>query len=384
MPKPIIHIFNYSVKNQSNKTVDIHIDGDIVDSPTQEMLKNWFGDETSTSFKSLRNQIEKADPKTINLFINSAGGHVGDAMAIHDYLVSLESKGVTVNRNGIGIVASAATYPLMGKNSSMSENSHLLIHNAASFAYGDVNQMEVQVKNVRKFNDSIVNFYSNVTGKDKETIQDWMNNETWFTAQEAKDNGFVNSITGQVQFTNKISPEKWDYKNQDVLSVYNSFTNSNPINMDISKLTEAVTNGFKEIKNLFKNNDKPTDEVIDATINTCTTAIVNAVKEQSVVGIDEAKVTEIVNNILTEKLKDVTKKEDLTNSTKDFVTTEKMTEALTATEKKIVKDISNNVAGGSTEIPGEEEEDPKPRKAKNRYANVKNWQVTDKTPVGNE
>lgn len=357
MPNAQINIFNYSVKNQANNTVDIHVDGDIVDAPTQSMLKNWFGDETSTSFKSLRNQVEKADPKTINLFVNSAGGHVGDAMAIHDYLSSLENKGVTVNRNGIGIVASAATYLVMGKNSSLSENSHFLIHNAASFAYGDVNQMEIQVRNVRKFNDSVVNFYSNITGKDKATITDWMNQETWFTAQEAKDNGFVNSVTGQAQFTNKIPPEKWNFKNQDVLAVYNSFTNTNSSFMDTNKITEAIKNGFQEIKNLFQKTEKPTEEEISNSLDKFATAITNSIKENSS-DLTEEKVKEIANNIIDAKK--FATSDELTNATKDIVTNEKLTTALTTSEANITAEVAKSI-GNQTAAPEGNDETPKPK-----------------------
>lgn len=49
-----LHIFNYSVQNQQSDSVDIYIDGAICDSPTKELLEKFWGDETSTSFKSFR------------------------------------------------------------------------------------------------------------------------------------------------------------------------------------------------------------------------------------------------------------------------------------------------------------------------------------------
>ena len=52
--KEQIQIFNYSLTNQANDSLDVHIDGDIVDAPTQEIYKNFYGDETSVSFKSFR------------------------------------------------------------------------------------------------------------------------------------------------------------------------------------------------------------------------------------------------------------------------------------------------------------------------------------------
>lgn len=247
--KQLLTVFNYAIFNKNEGTLDVHIDGDIVDAPTQQLMQDWWGDETSVSFRSFRNQIEQASPKTLNLYVNSGGGHVGDAMAMHDYLQELEAKGVTVNRIGRGIVASAATYLVMGKNSSLSENSFFMIHNISMVAYGDINQVENQAKAGRKFNDRIRDFYAEKTGKPVETITAWMNKEKWFTAQEAKDNGFVENVTGEATYTNSIPADKWPFQNQAILNTYNSFI-KNPTDMkfDMQALTNAVT---EAVKNCF-------------------------------------------------------------------------------------------------------------------------------------
>lgn len=206
--------------------LNIDIDGEIVDAPTQEIMKNYWGDETSVSFKSFRDQVNASKAKTLNVSVNSGGGHVGDAMAIHDYLVELKGKGVTVNTAGRGIVASAATYIVMaGKdNSSMSANSWFMIHNVSGGIWGDVNEIENYSKTLRKFNNTIRDYYSNETGLPPETVSALMNKETWLTAQEAKDKGFVKNITGETNFKNAIKPEHWQFSNTTVLAAYNSFT----------------------------------------------------------------------------------------------------------------------------------------------------------------
>ena len=43
--------FNYKISNQGNEHLDVYIDGVIVDAETQEIYKEWFGDNTSVSFK---------------------------------------------------------------------------------------------------------------------------------------------------------------------------------------------------------------------------------------------------------------------------------------------------------------------------------------------
>lgn len=223
--KQHISLFNYSVHNQANETLDVNIDGYVVDSPTQEVLKAVWGDETSVSFKSVRDQIKSANPKKINFIINSGGGHVGDAMAIHDLITDLKSKGVIVSTKGTGIVASAATFIVMagGENSSMTENSWFMIHNAGGAIMGDVNVVENYARVLRKFNDNITGFYAKATGLSNKVLGEMMDQETWLTATEAKEKGFIKNITGQENFTNKIKAEQWPFENMAVLNTYNSF-----------------------------------------------------------------------------------------------------------------------------------------------------------------
>lgn len=214
--------FSYKVENKADDTLDVHIDGIIVDAETQQILKDWFGDDTSVSYKSFRDQVTTAKPKTINLFVNSGGGMVTDAMAIRDFLASQEAAGVRVNRTGRGVVASAATFLVMGNNSVLSENSWFMIHNVSGGVYGDVNMIESYARATRKFNDAVSSVYMKATGLSATVIGNMMDQETWMTAQEAKDKGFVKAIEGAATFTNKISPDAWPYSNQAVLNLYNA------------------------------------------------------------------------------------------------------------------------------------------------------------------
>jgi ATP-dependent Clp protease protease subunit len=222
-----LQIFNFSVVNQSKDSIDIHIDGDIVDSPTKEVLEKFWGDQTSTSYKSFRDRVP-AGVKTVNVYVNSTGGHCGDSLAIHDYLIDLEAKGVTVNRIGRGIVASSGTYIVMGKNSELSENSWFMIHDVSGACAGTVDQIENQAKAMRKFNDAIVSFYSNHTGLSESKISDMMKKETWFTAKEAKEKGFVKKVTNATAFSNSIQNKAWPFSNMAVLNAYNSFAGKMP------------------------------------------------------------------------------------------------------------------------------------------------------------
>lgn len=226
--KQRLQVFNFNIQNAANDAVDIYIDGDIVDADTQAMYKYWLGDDTSVSYKSFRDQVNASSANTFNIYINSGGGLVTDAMAIHDLIIDLQNKGKTVNTVGRGIIASAATYILMaGRNSSMSANSWLMIHNVSGIAYGDVNQVEGYARTMRKFNDASTQFYADATGLSKTVIGNMMDAETWMTAQEAKEKGFIKNVTGEASFTQLIPKEQWlnQYQYQN-LAVLNSYNNS--------------------------------------------------------------------------------------------------------------------------------------------------------------
>lgn len=301
-----LSVFNYSVSNKIDDAVDIFIDGDIVDAPTQEILKSYFGDDTSVSYKSFRDQVNSLDAKTYNVYINSGGGLVTDAMAIHDLLIEMQSKGKTVNTIGRGIVASAATYILMAsKNPSMSSNSWVMIHNVSGFIWGDVNTVENYAATMRKFNDSANQFYQDKTGLSKTVISNMMNAETWMNADDAKAKGFVKNVSGEAKFSNTIKPEHWQYQNTAVLNAYNSFTKNNTVQMDASKITEAIQNGFKNLKEALGIKDKENDEAITNAFKTFSEAITNAIKDNAPEAtVSDEKVTELVNKILgTEAVK---------------------------------------------------------------------------------
>jgi ATP-dependent protease ClpP protease subunit len=338
-----VPIFNYSVRNQGSTTLEISIDGEIVDASTEQFYKDYFGDDTSVSFKSFRDQINAAIANGVTIIngtINSPGGHVTEAMAIHDYLIDIQNKGITVNIKGQGIVASGATYILMAsRNSSLTDNSWFMIHNVAGFAYGDVNEVENQAKTLRKFNNAIRDFYSTATGQPTETISGWMNKETWLTASEAREKGFVKNTSPAAAFTNTIKPEQWLFQNTAVLNSYNSSIKNPSEQMDFNKITEAITNGFNSLAGKLGITDKT--EGASEALNTFSASIVNAVKESMPT---QEAIQEMVNKAFTAATEKVPEnvqtaiKNAVEEATKDAVTAEdlkKVTDELDAVKTDV-------------------------------------------------
>lgn len=325
--------FNYKVQN-SGERLDVFIDGTIVDSETQEMWKNWFDDETSVSFKSFRTEILDSGLKNIRITINSFGGQIGDAMAMHDFIVHLENEGYAIETIGMGMVCSAATYILSSaKNSKISPNSYYMIHNVSGGIYGDVDEVEQYAKTLRNFNNNIRDYYMNLTGKTSDQIQEWMKAETWFIGTQAVENGFVNASTDQKEEFKAVNSADFNFKNKNALAIFNSIANGpkNPsINIDnlnendMSKLSDAIVNAFKAL-NLVTNEKGEKPETL--TVENLTNALNTALKDidlEPKAPTDEQVTTALTNffkNGLPENMIS-----QITNAVKEDVTNENFTE----------------------------------------------------------
>lgn len=356
-----LNVYNYSISNSGERLV-INIDGAIVDAETQQILKDWWGDETSVSFKSIRDQVNKSGNKNIDFVMNSYGGHVGDAMAIHDWIKMLMSDATyNVRTFGLGMVCSATTYVLSagGDQSYISPNSWYMIHNVSGGIRGDVNVIENYARTMRKFNDKIVEFYVNLTGKTTKQISDWMDAETWFTGDEAVANGFVKNSTEKANFTNAIAPEMFPYKNTAALNLYNSFVKAVPTNEkfnlninNVNEFVQAIIDAFKA-ENFFGNKDgsKPTPLTEENMTNALNKAfegldisnMVNtALNDMFKDGLPEAlqnALTTSVGTTMDEKLKNFTKSDDI----KDFVKKDDIKDFATKQElTDLEEEIANN------------------------------------------
>lgn len=359
MNKHQLSIFNYTVNNANDNThLDVYIDGSIVDAETQEIHEKWWGDEISVSFKSLRNKVLQSKAKSITFWVNSFGGHVGDAMAIHDWIQELENTGYTIQTKGIGMVCSAATYIVSAaKNSSISKNSWYMIHNVSGGVYGDIRAIENYARVLRKFNDAIADFYHNLTMQPMDTIIAWMNEEKWFTGLEASKFGFVKETFGEQKFTNSIDPKLFPYQNKNALSLYNSCV-SKPIyiesmsdesdesdeininNLDMKKLQEAIVNAFKSL-NLVVPPRKEGEEIQDTQLTEAvlTDALTNAFKDYDIDkivdnhlnntfkdGLPEniqQAITTAISNSIKEAMKEYPTSDEFQNITKEFADVKK-------------------------------------------------------------
>ena len=145
------------------------------------------------SDKVFKQDIENlGDVENITLHINSPGGSVFSAVAIANTLKNHKAK-ITANIDGLA--ASAATIITSACDTvKMPKNALFMVHNPITFAYGNNQDMQKTLEMLNKVKNSIIETYLNKAKTDKETLSELMDNETWMSAEEAKEYGFIDEI----------------------------------------------------------------------------------------------------------------------------------------------------------------------------------------------
>jgi ATP-dependent protease ClpP protease subunit len=154
------------------------------------------------SAASVIESLAKAEGvETLNVYINSPGGSVFESRAIMAALSRFSGKTVA---HIDSLCASAATsIALSCGEVVMSEGALFMIHNASGLAWGDKSVLRETADLLEKIELSIIKDYTDKTGKEDAEIIALMDAETWFTATEAKEHGFIDRIdTGKAKTSN--------------------------------------------------------------------------------------------------------------------------------------------------------------------------------------
>lgn len=156
--------------------------------------ETWLGDEITP--KDFATDLNALGGKDLLLRINSPGGDVFAANAICNQLKDYKGK-VTAKIDGM--CASAATIVACGADTvTMPANAVYMIHNPAVglcgfFDGGKLAHMSTYLATIK---DTILASYQQKVGDSlsKTKLSHMMDNETWMSAQEALEAGFVDSI----------------------------------------------------------------------------------------------------------------------------------------------------------------------------------------------
>lgn len=172
----------------------IHINGVIVFDDFKEIY-DWYGIE-NTSISDVVNELPD-DNSPVEIIINSPGGMVDAGNQIYSHL---KEYGGEVTAKVFAMAASAASIVAMGADKVlMAPPAQMMIHNVSGRTHGDYRVMQKEASVLKNYNNAIANAYVLKTGKSHDEIINLMNEETFFTAQQAVKEGFADGILFDVE-----------------------------------------------------------------------------------------------------------------------------------------------------------------------------------------
>ena len=173
------------------ESAELLLYGDISDT-------SWWGDEvTPKQFAEDLNGLGAVTEITVR--INSGGGDVFAAQTIGNLL---EQHSATVTARIDGLCASAATIITSHCNKVIAANdSAYMVHpvKLGIRGYAGAKELQEYLNALAVIKENIISLYAKKTGHTKDEVTAWMDATSWWTAAQAKENGFVDELVDDEQ-----------------------------------------------------------------------------------------------------------------------------------------------------------------------------------------
>ena len=133
------------------------------------------------------------DVDEITIRINSPGGAVNEAVAIRTALMKHKAK-KTVDIEGSCDSAATLIACLPGAHVRMAKGGDYMIHRCSWVAWGHADAMLAAYNSMINTDNDMADIYAERTGMTRDECLELMTATTWYTAETAKDAGFVDEI----------------------------------------------------------------------------------------------------------------------------------------------------------------------------------------------
>ncbi len=161
------------------------------------VLDGPLDDQNGTLLAAQLLMLATRDPDAdISLWIHSPGGSVPAMLAIRDVMRTIPNE---VSTLVLGIAYSAGQFLLSagtkGKRKAL-PHSRILMHQGSAGIGGSAVDIELQADDLRHTRDTVLRLIAEDTGQPEGRVFDDSLHDHWYTAQEAHEYGFIDSIVG--------------------------------------------------------------------------------------------------------------------------------------------------------------------------------------------
>lgn len=229
--------FRCELENETEESVDMYLYGAIV----EQKPVNIFGEEIEGDYilpKDVRNMVDEAGDRDINLHINSKGGQVFASVPIYNFLKQADNY-ITVYVDGIA-ASGASVIAMAGDEVIMPDNTTMMIHEARGAVYGTANDMLETAELLEKITGTVINSYMRRFKGSKEELEELISDETWLNAEEAKTFGLADIVLSD---RGEEEEEEQNVKNSVKETLLMKFQNEEP-----TKKEQAVGNLLAQLK----------------------------------------------------------------------------------------------------------------------------------------
>ena len=195
----------------------INIKGTIISDDTA-WIYDYFGIPNTSPSKVNKVLDGIMTNEDLEIEINSNGGDISAASEIYTAIRGY-SKG-NKKTNIVGSAFSAGSVIAMASESYMSPTAMMMIHKVSTGAVGNSDDMDKMSQVLKVADQTVANAYIAKSGMSMKDALKMMSEETWLTAQQAKDRGLIDGIM---------------FEGEQNTQLVNSFSNMIPLEI-ISKM----------------------------------------------------------------------------------------------------------------------------------------------------
>ncbi len=168
----------------------------------------WKWSESDVSALDFDKHLKAAkEKKKLVLRINSPGGEVFQAVAMRTMLTNAKNPQIEIHIDGLSASAATLLCCVPGAKVCIAEGAEYMIHNPWTYALGGARDFENIAQRLRTTEESMRGIYGKRSGQEEAQITAWMDDETWFSAEDAVKYGFADEVMNQTAVAASVSPD---------------------------------------------------------------------------------------------------------------------------------------------------------------------------------